>query len=62
MAAPNETTSLPVPWPENAEIREYTGRCHCDRFRFAFNHPDVYAMPVINCNCSICEARGYLNV
>ncbi|KAJ7136173.1 Mss4-like protein [Mycena epipterygia] len=56
------TTSLPIPWSENAEVKVHTGGCHCKKVRYEFNHPDIYAMPVVNCDCSICEDRGYLNV
>ncbi|KAJ7696018.1 Mss4-like protein [Mycena rosella] len=62
MATPSEVPSLPVPWPENAEIKVYTGGCHCKAIRYEFSHPDIYSMPVVNCNCTICENRGYLNV
>ncbi|KAJ6557329.1 glutathione-dependent formaldehyde-activating GFA [Mycena vulgaris] len=62
MAAPSDTSSLPVPWPENAEVKVYTGGCHCKKVRYEFEHPDIYTMPIVNCNCSICENRGYLNV
>ncbi|KAJ6508975.1 glutathione-dependent formaldehyde-activating GFA [Mycena sanguinolenta] len=62
MAAPAETKSLPVPWPEDAEIKVHSGGCHCKKIRYEFEHPDVYGLPVMNCNCSICEDRGYLNV
>jgi len=54
--------SLPVPWPKDAEVKLHTGGCHCKRVRYEFEHPDIYAMAVVNCNCSICENRGYLNV
>ncbi|KAJ7164560.1 Mss4-like protein [Mycena crocata] len=57
-----ETTSLPVPWPKDAEVKIYTGGCHCKKVRYEFKHPDIYMMPIVNCNCSICENRGYLNV
>ncbi|KAJ6508981.1 glutathione-dependent formaldehyde-activating GFA [Mycena sanguinolenta] len=60
--APADTKSLPIPWPENAELKVYTGGCHCKKIRYEFEHPDIYSMPVMNCNCSICEDRGYLNV
>lgn len=60
--APAETKALPFPWPEDAEIKVYTGGCHCKKIRYEFEHPDMYSMPVMNCNCSICEDRGYLNV
>jgi hypothetical protein len=53
---------LPVPWPENAEIKIHTGGCHCKKVRYEFEHPDIYVMPIVNCNCSICEDRGYLCV
>ncbi|KAJ7320980.1 glutathione-dependent formaldehyde-activating GFA [Mycena albidolilacea] len=54
--------TLPIPWPENAEIKVHMGGCHCKKVRHEFEHPDIYAMPVMNCNCSICEDRGYLCV
>ncbi|KAJ7230931.1 Mss4-like protein [Mycena rebaudengoi] len=61
---PTETTStsvsLPVPWPANAELKRCTGGCHCRRVRFEFTYPDIYSVPVVQCNCSICEDRGYL--
>ncbi|KAJ7134507.1 Mss4-like protein, partial [Mycena epipterygia] len=49
-------------WPENAEVKVHTGGCHCKKVRYEFNHPDIYTMPVVNCDCSICESRGYLTV
>ncbi|KAF7365363.1 GFA domain-containing protein [Mycena venus] len=62
MAPPAETNSLPVPWPEGAETKVHTGGCHCKKIRYEFEHPGIYEMPVVNCNCSICEDRGYLSV
>ncbi|KAJ7502377.1 Mss4-like protein [Mycena galericulata] len=62
MAEHSDTSSLPIPWPENAEIKVYSGGCHCKKVRYEFEHPDIYTMEAINCNCSICEDRGYLNV
>ncbi|KAJ7749606.1 hypothetical protein B0H14DRAFT_2326236, partial [Mycena olivaceomarginata] len=38
------------------------GGCHCKKVRYEFEHPEIYAMPVMNCNCSIYEARGHLLV
>ncbi|KAF7336922.1 GFA domain-containing protein [Mycena venus] len=55
-------TLPPVAWPEDAEIKVYTGGCHCKKIRYEFEHPDIYTMPVVDCNCSICEAKGYLMV
>ncbi|KAJ6620790.1 Mss4-like protein, partial [Mycena sp. CBHHK59/15] len=49
-------------WPADAEINTYSGGCHCKKVRYEMEHPDIYTMPVVNCNCSICEDRGYLNV
>ncbi|KAJ7764449.1 Mss4-like protein, partial [Mycena olivaceomarginata] len=34
---------LPVPWPENAEIKIHTGGCHCKKVRYEFEHPDIYS-------------------
>ncbi|KAJ7626745.1 Mss4-like protein [Mycena rosella] len=44
------------------EIKLYTGGCHCKAIRYEFAHPDIYSMPVLSCDCSICENRGALNV
>ncbi|KAJ7364519.1 hypothetical protein DFH08DRAFT_1016936 [Mycena albidolilacea] len=65
MAQPAEARlgpTLPIPWPDNAEIKTHTGGCHCRKVRYEFEHPDIYAMPVMNCNCSICEDREHLLV
>ncbi|KAJ7677071.1 Mss4-like protein [Mycena polygramma] len=62
MASPSDATVLPVPWPANAEVQVHTGGCHCKKIRFEFEYPDIYTMPVINCNCSICVDRGLLDV
>ncbi|KAF7365367.1 GFA domain-containing protein [Mycena venus] len=62
MVSPAETKSLPVPWPEDAEIQVHIGGCHCKKIRYEFEYPNIYALPVINCNCTICEIRGHLNV
>ncbi|KAJ6502769.1 Mss4-like protein [Mycena vitilis] len=62
MTSATDITFLPVPWPENAELEIHTGGCHCKRIRFEFEYPDIYTMPVINCNCSICVDRGLLDV
>ena len=54
---------LPV-WPENAALKEYTGGCHCKRFRYKFLHPPFEdgQFDVVSCNCSYCKAHGKLNV
>ncbi|KAJ6536994.1 Mss4-like protein [Mycena capillaripes] len=65
MTTPAETKHPKLPdvsWPEDAEIKAYTGGCHCKKIRYEFEHPDIYKMPVVNCNCSICEDRGYLTL
>ncbi|KAJ7683794.1 Mss4-like protein [Mycena rosella] len=62
MASPSDTASLPVPWPENVEIKLYTGGCHCKAIRYEFAYPDIYSMPIVSCNCSICDNHGALNV
>ncbi|KAF8208759.1 Mss4-like protein [Mycena galopus ATCC 62051] len=57
--APADTKSLPVPWPEDAEIKVHTGGCHCKKIRYEFEYPDIYSMVAMSCNCSFCEDRGY---
>ncbi|KAF7299167.1 GFA domain-containing protein [Mycena indigotica] len=55
--------NLPIPWPEGVEISTHTGGCHCKKIRFEFEYPaDIYSLPVPECNCSICEDRGSMNV
>ncbi|TDL18596.1 hypothetical protein BD410DRAFT_793136 [Rickenella mellea] len=54
------TPSLPVKWPENAVLQQFTGSCHCKKFAFTFQHPSLDTVPVVSCNCSICTQRGYL--
>ncbi|KAJ6508959.1 Mss4-like protein [Mycena sanguinolenta] len=60
--APADTKSMPIPWPEDGEVKIHSGGCHCKKIRYEFEHPDIYGMPVVVCNCSICEERGYMNV
>jgi len=38
------------------------GRCHCKRFEFEFMHPSLEQHKVMNCNCTMCTRKGYLNV
>ncbi|TDL18601.1 hypothetical protein BD410DRAFT_774887 [Rickenella mellea] len=56
------TPSLPVKWPENAVLQQFTGSCHCKKFVFTFQHPSLDTIPVVSCNCSICTQRGYIVV
>ncbi|KAF7291633.1 GFA domain-containing protein [Mycena chlorophos] len=57
-----DTSSLPSPWPQGATTLTYTGGCHCKKIQFEFEHPDIYSMTALECNCSICESRGCINV
>ncbi|KIP11271.1 hypothetical protein PHLGIDRAFT_18032 [Phlebiopsis gigantea 11061_1 CR5-6] len=54
----------PPKWPEDAEIKEYAGGCHCKKFRFKFTHPifENGGMKVTTCNCSICNQHGLYNI
>lgn len=54
--------SYPKGWPKSAEIRTYKGSCHCGRFRYEFEFPDIQNSKVISCNCSLCSVQGALNV
>ncbi|KAJ6632172.1 Mss4-like protein [Mycena sp. CBHHK59/15] len=59
---PSESASLLYPWPENLEIKTYSGSCHCKAVSFEIQHPDIDKMTLFKCNCSICVDRGYVNV
>lgn len=58
------TTTAPVArqWPNGVQVRRYVGGCHCRKFVFEFDHPDIYQSEVVTCNCSICTIRGGLYV
>ena len=63
---PEGEITNPFEWPRNAVIKEYTGGCHCKKFRFKFTHPQFDEggskdMPIMHCNCSICNKLGLLN-
>lgn len=51
---------LPTQWPPDVEIRRYVGGCHCRKFVFEFEHPNIYESEVVSCNCSICKIKGGL--
>jgi hypothetical protein len=40
-----------------ADMRTYRGGCHCGRIRYEVA---TALSPVLSCNCSICQKRGYL--
>ncbi len=40
-----------------AEMRTYTGGCHCGKVRYEV---DLELKQAISCNCSICRSRGLL--
>lgn len=40
-----------------ADTQHYEGSCHCGAVKF---EADADLSSVINCNCSICEAKGLL--
>ena len=40
-----------------AEMKTYTGGCHCGKARY---EASTDLEMVVNCNCSICEKRGLL--
>ncbi|KAF7297821.1 GFA domain-containing protein [Mycena kentingensis (nom. inval.)] len=62
MSTPAPSSLLPIPWAEDAQVLTHTGGCHCKKVRYEFQHPDIYTMEVVSCNCTICESRGALNV
>ncbi|TDL18605.1 hypothetical protein BD410DRAFT_753139 [Rickenella mellea] len=52
------TTTEPV--AAEKVVKEYKGGCHCKKFQFEFTHEALDTSPVISCNCTICNQRGYL--
>jgi hypothetical protein len=49
-------------YPGKHELSTYHGSCHCGAVQFTFSLPTLSSIPVNECNCSICEINGYLNV
>ncbi|EKM53470.1 uncharacterized protein PHACADRAFT_259879 [Phanerochaete carnosa HHB-10118-sp] len=54
----------PDGWARRIDIKEYTGGCHCKKYRFDFSHPafENGETKVMSCNCSICNQHGLLNM
>ena len=40
-----------------ADMQTYSGGCHCGRVRYEVA---TALSPVMSCNCSICQKRGYM--
>lgn len=49
-------------YPGKHEPSTYHGSCHCGAVQFTFSLPALATIRVNQCNCSICEINGYLNV
>ncbi|KAI5118276.1 hypothetical protein M0805_006018 [Coniferiporia weirii] len=49
-------------WPEGAEIKTFTGGCHCRKFTYEVEHPALEERQPVSCNCSICTQKGELLV
>lgn len=45
-----------------ANLQKYEASCHCSTIEFTFFLPPLKTISVYNCNCSICNISGYLNV
>ena len=43
-------------------LQKYEAACHCGTIQLSFLLPPLESITVANCNCSICEVNGYLNV
>ncbi len=43
-----------------SQIKTLSGGCHCGRVRFQVT--TQWPVPVLECNCSICEAVGFLHL
>lgn len=42
------------------ELKTYQGNCHCGRFKFEVELPEIEKVDA--CDCSICVRKGYLRV
>lgn len=40
-------------YPEGVPLKTYKGGCHCRKFTFEFDYPDLSVRPPTDCNCSI---------
>ncbi|GJE91496.1 GFA domain-containing protein [Phanerochaete sordida] len=64
MSQSSAPTTTPGTWPEGTELKEYSGGCHCSKFRFHFTHPPFEngEAKVMSCNCTICSQHGLLHI
>jgi hypothetical protein len=44
------------------KLKQYESSCHCGTIQFKFLLPPLETISVYQCNCSICDINGYLNV
>lgn len=44
------------------KLKQYESSCHCGTIQFKFLLPPLDKISVCQCNCSICDINGYLNV
>jgi hypothetical protein len=44
------------------KLKKYETSCHCGTIQLRFLHPPLDKVQVWNCNCSICDINGYLNI
>jgi hypothetical protein len=49
-------------YPGKHQLSTYHGSCHCGAVQFTFSLPTLSTIHVNECNCSVCEINGYLNV
>lgn len=59
-----EAPKLPPGWVEGVDVKQYKGACHCHKFEYEFECPDLEneKIQAYHCNCSLCSQRGYLLV
>lgn len=49
----------------SVNMREYTGGCHCKKFRYKFTYAAAFEngeSNVYDCNCSVCKTVGALSI
>jgi hypothetical protein len=47
---------------QHEKLQKYESSCHCGAIQFTFLLPALDAIEVYDCNCTICDLKGTLNI